>query len=82
MRRTMGLILRSWPLMPSPSPGGVDDGVTPSTLATADGGICRGLKASEPWTEPGHVQDRSLDCDLRREKRLRGASARFSTGYG
>jgi hypothetical protein len=57
----MGLILRSWPLMPSPLPGGVEDGVTPSTLATADGGICRGLKASEPCTEPGCGRDRSLD---------------------
>ena len=48
----MGLILRSMPLTPSPSAGDVDDGVALSVLATADGGICRGLKASEPCTEP------------------------------
>ena len=55
--RTMGLIRRSWPLgSMSPSARGGDDTGVPSVLATAgDGGIRRGLRASDPCTEPGHT---------------------------
>ena len=55
--RTMGLMCRSWPLGMSPSVRGGDDTGVPSVLTTAgDGGIRRGLRASDPWTEPAYVE--------------------------
>ena len=81
-RRTMGLILRSWPLTASSSAGDVDGSVAPSPLATADGGMCRGLKASEPWTEPEHGGDRSRNCGLHKTDRVGLENTNISRGWG
>ena len=61
--RTIGLIWRSWPFAPSSPVRGGDDTGVPSVLTSADGGILRGLKASEPWTEPAQGEVSSQHTD-------------------